>query len=350
MQASAAAELARQRPLTRAESRALFAAILRQPPPAEELSALLRALAARGETADEIAGAAEAMRGAMLPFEHDSPEAVDTCGTGGDSLGTFNLSTSAALVAAAAGVKIVKHGNRAASSRCGSADLLEAAGVHLQLNPAQARDVFEDCGFVFLYAPAFHPALGAIAPVRRALGIRTIFNFLGPLCNPGGVSRQLLGVSDPARVADYARVLGALGCRRGAVVHGAGGADELTLEGPNLLIWIGGDGAVPRGGASSLPAREFGLAAAPVSALAGGEAALNLQILNGVLAGERGPIRDAVLLNATVAIYLGGLEDTRQTSLKDCFVRASAALDSQAAQRLLAKVVSRSRAAAGVKP
>lgn len=349
MQAADAAELARQRPLTRGEARALFAAVLRSPPPAAELSALLVALAERGETADEIAGAAEAMRGAMLPFEHDAPDAVDTCGTGGDALGTFNLSTSAALVAAAAGVKIVKHGNRAASSRCGSADLLEAAGVRLQLSPEQARAVFEDCGFVFLFAPAFHPALGSIAPVRRALGTRTIFNFLGPLCNPGRVSRQLLGVSDQARVADYARVLGALGCRRGAVVHGAGGADELTLDGANLLLWIGGEGAVPRGGASSLPAREFGLASAPVAALAGGDAAANLQILHGVLAGERSPIRDAVLLNATVAIYLGGLEDSRQTSLKDCFQRAVAALDSKAAQSLLAQVVRSSQAVAGAR-
>ncbi|MDA1261194.1 MAG: anthranilate phosphoribosyltransferase, partial [Planctomycetota bacterium] len=274
----------RQRPLTRGEARALFAEVLASPPPADALMDLLRAWAARGETAEEIAGAAEAMRGAMTPFEHAEPGAVDTCGTGGDGLGTFNISTTAALVAAAAGVKIVKHGNRAASSQCGSADLLEAAGVQLQLDAAAARVVFEECGFVFLYAPAFHPALAPIAPVRRALGIRTIFNYLGPLCNPGRVTRQLLGVSDAARLADYAQVLATLGCEHGAVVHGAGGADELMLEGPNLLLWIGG--RVPNGGASSLPAREFGIRPAPVSALAGGDAACNLALLERVLDGE----------------------------------------------------------------
>ncbi len=347
MNAAGAAAAARARPLTRAEAREVFAAVLAAPPPAEELGALLRALAARGETADEIAGAAEAMRGAMVPFDHGAPDAVDTCGTGGDGLGTFNLSTSAALVAAAAGVRVVKHGNRAASSRCGSADLLEAAGVRLQLAPSQARAVFDECGFVFLFAPAFHPALGPIAPVRRALGIRTIFNFLGPLCNPGRVRRQLLGVSDRARLADYARVLEALGCEHGAVVHGSGGADELTLEGPNLLIWIGRDGGVPRGGASSLPAQEFGLKPAPTSALAGGDAACNLDLLGRVLAGEAGPLRDAVLLNAAVAIFLADAGDGRAAGLPDAFARAREALDSGAARRLLAKVVNASRRAAG---
>jgi anthranilate phosphoribosyltransferase len=342
---AAAAAAARRRALTRAEARALFAGVLASPPPAEELAELLRALAERGETAEEIAGAAEAMRAAMIPFAHGAADAVDTCGTGGDGLGTFNLSTAAALVAAAAGVKVVKHGNRAASSKCGSADLLEAAGVRLALGPAAARRVFEECGFVFLFAPAYHPALAPIAPVRRALGIRTIFNFLGPLCNPGRVKRQLLGVSDAKRLADYAQVLRALGCAHGAVVHGAGGADELMLDGPNLLIWIGG--AVPDGGASSLPAREFGLAPAPAEALAGGDAARNLELLRGVLAGERGPLRDAVLLNAAVAIFLADAGDRRSAGLPDAFARGREALDSGAAARLLARVADSSRRAAG---
>jgi anthranilate phosphoribosyltransferase len=347
MNAAAAAVAARARPLTRAEAREVFATVLRAPPPPAALTALLRALAERGETAEEITGAAEAMRGAMVPFEHGTPDAVDTCGTGGDGLGTFNLSTSAALVAAAAGVKIVKHGNRAASSKCGSADLLEAAGVRLQLSPAEARAVFEECGFVFLFAPAFHPALGPIAAVRRALGIRTIFNFLGPLCNPGRVRRQLLGVSDRERLADYARVLEALGCEHGAVVHGAGGADELTLDGPNLLIWIGREGGVPRGGASSLPAQEFGLKPAPVSALAGGDAARNLDLLGRVLDGEAGPLRDAVLLNATVAIFLADVGDGRAAGLPHALGRAREALDSGSARKLLERVVAASRRVAG---
>ncbi len=219
--------------------------------------------------------------------------------------------------------------------------------MRLQLSPRQARTVFDACGFVFLYAPVFHPALGPIAPIRKALGIRTIFNFLGPLCNPGRVTRQLLGVSDRARLADYARVLAALGCKHGAVVHGAGGADELTLEGPNLLIWIGGDGAIPRGGAASLPAQEFGLRAAPVSALAGGDAARNLALLGAVLDGEPGPLRDAVLLNAAVAVFLAEAGEGGATGMPDSFARARAALDSGAAKRLLARVVAASRAAAG---
>lgn len=345
MKAAAAAAEARRRPFTRAETRELFAEVLSAPPPQEELAELLRALAARGETAEEIAGAAEAMRGAMIPFEHGAPEAVDTCGTGGDGLGTFNLSTTAALIAAAAGVKVVKHGNRAASSKCGSADLLEAAGVRLTLAPGAARRVFEECGFVFLYAPAYHPALAPIAPVRRALGVRTIFNFLGPLCNPGRVRRQLLGVSDARRLADYAQILRALGCAHGAVVHGAGGADELMLDGSNLLIWIGG--AVPDGGASSLPAREFGLASAPASALAGGDAARNLELLRGVLAGAAGPLRDAALLNAAVAIFLADAGSGRSTGLRAAFARGREALESGAAHRLLDRVVDASRRAAG---
>jgi anthranilate phosphoribosyltransferase len=242
---------------------------------------------------------------------------------------------------------VIKHGNRAASSKCGSADLLEAAGVRLQLTPAQARAVFEDCGFVFLFAPVHHPALGPIAPVRRALGMRTMFNFLGPLCNPGRVTRQLLGVGERARVEDYARVLEALGCRHGAVVHGAGGADELTLEGPNLLIWIGREGSVPRGGASSLPAQEFGLRPAPVAALAGGDAAHNLSLLHAVLAGEAGPLRDAVLLNAAAAVFLSDTGAGRSAGLPEAFARARAALDSGAARSLLARVVHVSRRAAG---
>ena len=179
--------------LSPAEARACFDQAFREDLDTESLAALLQALAERGETVEEIAGAAEALRGAMRPFEHDAPDAVDTCGTGGDKLGSFNLSTASALVAAAAGAKVIKHGNRSVSSKCGSADLLEAAGVRLELTPEQAQKVFAREGIVFLFAPAFHPAMRFVAPVRAQLGIRTIFNFLGPICNPGGVRRHLLG-------------------------------------------------------------------------------------------------------------------------------------------------------------
>lgn len=196
----------------------------------EELGSLLIALADRGETAEEILGAVRALRSAMIPFPDMPATAVDTCGTGGDGKDSFNVSTATAVVAAAAGAKIVKHGNRSVSSKCGSADLLEAAGVALELQPREASAVLEECGLVFLYAPAFHPAMRHVAPVRRGLGRRTLFNFVGPLVHPGSVRRQLLGISDAERLQDYAFLLKSLGCKRGYVVHGAAGADGLTVE------------------------------------------------------------------------------------------------------------------------
>ncbi|TAH38760.1 MAG: anthranilate phosphoribosyltransferase [Planctomycetota bacterium] len=289
------------------------------------LGAFLAALATRGETVDEITGAAQALRAAMLPFPHDRPEAVDTCGTGGDGLGMFNLSTAAAVVAAAAGAVVVKHGNRAASSRCGSADLLEAAGLPLELSAQQARVVLEAHGITFLFAPLYHPALRHAAAVRRALRIRTVFNWLGPLCNPGGVRRQLLGIGAAARVADFARVLAALGCERAYVVHGAGGADELTLDGANAVHAVGS--APPR----RFDAAGLGLKTAPAAALCGGDAAANVRLLARVLDGGDGPLRDAVLLNAAAALVAAGVADESA----DALARARAAVDSGAARRKL---------------
>ena len=214
---------------SREESREVFASALDADTDPVLFGGFLAALAQRGETAEEIAGAADALRAAVLPFEHDCPDAIDTCGTGGDGLGTFNFSTAGAVVAAACGARVIKHGNRSVSSRCGSADLLEAAGVPLDLEPDAARAVLEEVGITFLFAPRYHPAMRFAGGVRRSLGVRTVFNFLGPLCNPGHVRRQLLGISDGARLDDFARVLTALGHERALVVHGAGGADELTL-------------------------------------------------------------------------------------------------------------------------
>ena len=287
---------------------------------------VLVALAARGETAEQIAGGAAALRGAAVPFEHDHPDAIDTCGTGGDGLGMFNVSTASAIVAAAAGAKVIKHGNRSVSSKCGSADLLEAAGIDLELEPAQARAVLDETGITFLFAPRYHPAMRFAGPVRAALGVRTLFNFLGPLSNPGGVRRQLLGVNDPTRAADFASALSSLGCERGYVVHGAGGADELTLAGPNQREVVGAAPAV------ALDAEAAGLAAAPVAALAGGDAAENLVLLGKLLDGVAGPLRDAVLLNAGAALVVAGLTD----DLADATGRATEAVDSGAAKAKLA--------------
>ncbi|MCH2100484.1 MAG: anthranilate phosphoribosyltransferase [Planctomycetes bacterium] len=306
--------------LSRNEAHVTFGMAFREGLDVENLGALLKVLAERGETVEEIAGAAEALRGAMLPFDHNAPHAVDTCGTGGDKLGSFNLSTASALVAAAAGAQVIKHGNRSVSSKCGSADLLEAAGVRLELTPDQAQKVFEREGIVFLFAPAFHPAMRFVAPVRAQLGIRTIFNFLGPICNPGRVRRHLLGVSDAARVPDFAGVLRELNFDRAYVVHGAGGADELTLAGPNQVEVVGQAPEV------SLNAADLGLEVIGVEALEGGEAAYNLRILRDLLDGKTGPIHDAVVLNAAGALLASGVtEDVQDAVDRSCDALASGA-------------------------
>jgi anthranilate phosphoribosyltransferase len=298
----------------------------------------LVALAARGETADEIGGAAAALRAAALVFEHDAPDAIDTCGTGGDGLGVFNLSTAAAVVACAAGARVIKHGNRSVSSRCGSADLLEAAGIPLELTPPQAREVFEAEGIVFLFAPAWHPAMRFAGPVRRALGVRTIFNLLGPLCSPGRVRRQLLGVADAARLDDFAAALTGLGHDRAYVVHGGGGADELTLAAGNQVRVVG------EAPIATFEADELGLEPAPVSSLAGGDAAANLGLLKHVFDGEAGPLLDAVVLNAAAALVVAaacegareGVELARE-ALRSGAARAKLTSWSETARRVKGK-------------
>lgn len=315
--------------LTRDESRALFGEALVEDVDQEALADLLTGMARRGESVEEIIGGAQALRAAMIPFVHDAPDAVDTCGTGGDGLGSFNLSTAASLVAAAAGARVVKHGARSVSSKCGSADLLEAAGVCLELDPAQARVVFDEVGMVFLFAPAFHPAMRFVAPVRKRLGIRTIFNYLGPLCSPGGVRRQLLGVGVGAQLDDYAVALAALGAERAYVVHGAGGADELTLAGPNHVRAVG---SVPE---PAFDARELGLPPAPVESLAGGEAAENLSMLESLLSGEKGPVRDTVLQNTAATLVVAGVCESPLEAL----ARGAEAIDSGGGRRVLDELV-----------
>ncbi len=319
--------------LSRPEAQEVFASALAGPADPAQLAAFLCSLATRGESADEIAGAAEALRAAMLPFEHSFPDAIDTCGTGGDGLGTFNLSTAAALVAAAAGAHVIKHGNRAASSRCGSADLLEAAGLPLALSPGASRAVLDEVGITFLFAPAYHPALRHAAPVRKALGVRTLFNLLGPLVNPGRPRRQLVGLGDPRRLAVVAAVLASLGVERGLVVHGAGGADELTLAGPNQVLAVGLRSTLAAGFVTP------DLAPAPLSALAGGDAAENLRLLAGVLAAERGPLRDTVELNASAALVVAGVAADAAEGLE----RARAALESGAVRDKLSRWIATAR-------
>lgn len=296
--------------LSREQARTVFAGAFVEGVDEDALAELLKRLAERGETVAEIAGAAEALRDAMTPFEHDAPDAVDTCGTGGDKLGSFNLSTASALVAAAAGAKVIKHGNRSVSSKCGSADLLEAAGMRLELTPDQAQAVFRQEGIVFLFAPAFHPAMRFVAPVRAKLGIRTIFNFLGPICNPGGVKRHLLGVSDPVRVPQFADVLRELDFERAYVVHGAGGADELTLAGDNQVEVVGAAPPV------TLDAASLGLEAATVEELEGGDPTCNLKMFHKLLDGQLGPIHDAVVLNSAAALLAAGVTNEPEVAVE----------------------------------
>ncbi len=320
--------------LSSAECEEIFGEVLGGKADALVLAALLSSLAQRRETRDELLGAVRALRGSMLPFEHSYPDAIDTCGTGGDGLGTFNLSTAAALVAAAAGAQVVKHGNRAASSKSGSADLLEALGVCIELTPEQAREVLEQVGITYLHAPLYHPAMRHAGPVRRALGIRTIFNSLGPLANPGGVRRQLVGVSDGSRVEEVASILESLGHVRALVVHGGGGADELTLDGPNMVRCVGSLKSFEAQGV------KLGLDAAPVSALAGGDAQHNAGILQRLLVGDGGPLRDALLYNVSAALVLA----EKAASAEEGLQLAAEALDSGAAKDRLEQWVQLSQA------
>lgn len=308
--------------LGRDETKELFGVTLEGKVDPALLGGLLVALSQRGEAPEEVAGVALALRGSMRPFQHDEEFAIDTCGTGGDGLGTFNVSTAAAFVAAGAGAKVVKHGNRSVSSKCGSADLLEALGGALDVPDEVSRAALSECGFAFLFAPRFHAAMRHAAPVRKALGIRTVFNLVGPLANPGGVKRQVVGVSTRAHVDLVGGALEELGVEGAYVVHGGGGADELTLEPGNVTARLG---AAPP---AALQASKLGLDEAPVSSLAGGDASLNVKLLRGVLAGEAGPLRDATCLNAAASLLVGGVESDAAAAL----ARAQESIDSGAAR------------------
>ena len=293
-----------------------------------QLAALLVALRMRGETVEELAGFAMAMRKRVLRVA--APDgAIDTCGTGGDHSGTFNISTAAALVVAAAGVPVAKHGNRAMTSACGSADVLEALGVATDLSPEEAGAALHTDGFAFLFAMAYHPAMKHAGPTRREIGVRTAFNLLGPVTNPAGAQRQVVGVGDPSVAPRLAEVLRLLGTQRSFIVYGAG-IDELPLDGTGVLY------DVTPGGVKRRPvvASQLGLTAAPLAALAGGSPAENAALVESVLAGEPGPRRDVVLLNAAAALLVAG----RVGALADGIPLAAATIDSGAAKALLARL------------
>ncbi|MDX1501700.1 MAG: anthranilate phosphoribosyltransferase [Thermoanaerobaculia bacterium] len=304
----------------------------------EMQAGLLVALAAKGETVEEIAGAAEAMRGRLVPVPHEIDDLVDTCGTGGDGHGTFNVSTAAALVAAAAGARIAKHGNRSVSSRSGSADVLTALGVRRDLAPAAAARCLEEVGIAFLFAPRYHPAMREVAPVRQALGVRTLFNLLGPLTNPAGARRQLIGVYDDELVPKVARVLARLGCDHGLVVHGADGLDEISTTTATRVAEVRGDEVR----LFEVQPEELGVRRASLEELAGGGPEENAAALLAVLEGEGGAARDITLVNAAAALRVAG----RAEEIADGVELAREAIDGGAARETLERLRRFTRSAA----
>jgi anthranilate phosphoribosyltransferase len=324
--------------LSREQARELMQQILAGELVEIEIAALVGALAARGERPEEVAGFVDVMRAAVTRVPLSAEEQallVDTCGTGGDASRTFNISTAAALVAAAAGASIAKHGNRAITSQCGSADVLEALGVPVDLSPEDASETLRRYRFAFLHAPSLHPAMKAVMPVRRALKVRTVFNLLGPLTNPAGASAQVMGVYAQDAVALVAETMALLGTRHAFVVHGTAqdpdgtirGLDEISISGPTHLAEVR-NGVVT---VSTITPEEFGLQRAPMSALAGGGAKENAAILAAIFSGEQGPRRDIVLLNAAAVLVAADLSPDLATGV----ALAAQTIDSGAVTKLL---------------
>lgn len=326
--------------LSAQETSDAFDVIMRGEGTPPQIGALLMALARKGETASEVAGGARAMRRAMLAFEvPDSATLVDTCGTGGGAFSTFNISTAAALVAAGAGVRIAKHGNRSYSSRCGSADVLEALGVDIQPSPNVMRRMLDHAGIVFMFAPAMHPAMRHVAAVRRELGVPTIMNLLGPLANPASAGRQVVGVANPARMDLIAGALAELGSVHALVVHGEPGMDEISPIGCTRVLEVRSGIVIEW----TIDPATYGLMSAAID-LAGGEPAENAARVTAVLDGtDRGGARSAVLLNAAAAIYVGDASAGGSSAVgqggaatfADGLRAAAESIDSGAAQRAL---------------
>jgi len=334
-------QLVTGRDLDESDARALMDALMGGELEPPVVAALLTALRAKGETSDEVAGFVRGMLHAAtrLSLSDDlAARAIDTCGTGGDGAGTINVSTVAALVAAAAGVPVAKHGNRAASSLSGSADLLEAWGVAIELGPDAAASVLRDVGATFLFARRYHPAMRHVAPVRSALGMRTVFNLLGPLSNPAGVRRQVVGVPDPRVGSLVAGALARLGDRRALVVHGDDGLDELTTT-TTSRVWDVRDGVVEEW---SVDPRALGLVPATRAQLQGGDVARNRELADAVLDDAQGPMGDLVALNAAAALLVADVVDDLATGLG----RAQELLASGAARDVRDRWVERSQLAA----
>jgi anthranilate phosphoribosyltransferase len=333
---SAIARLLDGRDLSREDARGAMGSIMSGEATPGQIGGFLVALRVKGETPDEIAGFAEAIREHVLPVRPQRDDLVDTAGTGGDGACTINISTAAALVAAAAGAGVAKHGNRAVSSASGSADVLEALGFSLELPPEQIARSIDELGFGFLYAPAHHPGFRHAAPVRRELATRTVFNVLGPLTNPAGARAQVVGVYSSELVRTIAEVLARLGARRAFVVHGSGGIDELSPAGPNLVCEVANGSVRER----EIDPAALGLPRCDPDELRGGSPAENAEVIRAVFAGtDRSARRSAILLNAAGAIAAGGHAE----DLREGLALATEAVDSGAAAERLAELIAFSR-------
>lgn len=327
--------------LTRDEARSVMSEVLTGQCTDTQIAALLVALHMKGETVEEIVGFAEAMRAAAAPLNlrgstlqvsgTGRDALVDTCGTGGDASGTFNISTATALVVSGAGVQVAKHGNRSVTSKCGSADVMEALGVKIDLPPTQVSACLEEVGIAFLFAPAMHSAMKYVQNARRDLRLRTVFNLLGPLTNPAHASAQVVGVYSVDLVEKVAEALSMLGLHRALVVHGLDGMDEITITGPTRIAEVR-EGQLRT---YEVTPEEFGLRRARLTEIEGGDAAANAAIIRRILAGEKSPRRDVVLLNAAAALVAAGRSD----HLKDALTIAERSIDSGAAASKLETLV-----------
>jgi len=324
--------LANRQSLSEQEASDVFGIVMRGEATPAQLGGLLLALRVKGETAEEVAGAAQALRAAMIRVPAAGAHLVDTCGTGGGAITTFNISTAAAFVAAGAGASVAKHGNRSFTSQCGSADVIEALGVRIALDATQAAHALQEACITFLFAPHFHPAMKHAAPVRRELGVPSVMNLLGPLANPAGVRRQVVGVADRERAPLMAEALARLGTEHALVVHGEVGMDEISPTGATA-VWEVRGGVVT---SWRLDPARYGLAIADVAALRGGKPGVNAERVEGLLRNEPGDSAGAaaVLLNAAAAIYVAGLARTYDDGL----ARAREALGSGSARRALERL------------
>jgi anthranilate phosphoribosyltransferase len=326
--------------LTRSQAREAMEEIMAGAADPSQVAAFVVALRMKGETSEEMTGLVEALRSAAVAVDlGDGPEPVDIVGTGGDRSHTFNISTTAALVAAGAGATVAKHGNRAASSRCGSADVLEGLGLVIDLEPDAMATLVREEGFGFFFAPRYHPALRHAGPVRKALGIPTVFNFLGPLANPAGVRRYALGVSDQRMAERMIEVLAQLGADSAFVVHGEDGLDEVTTSGPTYILRLR-DGEITH---AEFTPEDFGIARSSLADLVGGDVDANVGITRRILAGELGPPRDAAVVNAAVGLVAAGVAE----GFVDAVEVAVESIDSGAAEKVLERVVTRSQELAG---